>query len=273
MRNKRTFVMGDIHGGYRSLMQCLERSGFDYENDTLIQLGDIVDGWPDTVEVVDELLEIKNLISICGNHDLWFIEFLREGVHPIRWTQGGEGTLRSYCDHFDGLLDSTAYGFSTSLRPDDIPKEHKDFFLNQKPYYIDDKMNLFVHGGFNRDYYIDDPYANDLESVLAWDRELWQKAMSSRRNGVLRTKDNFNEIFIGHTTTGMWKYTEDLLEPWMGKEMIGERIDTPIHACNIWNLDTGGGWEGKLTIMNVDTKEYWQSDKLSEVYKGIKGRV
>ncbi|MBM3246586.1 MAG: hypothetical protein FJZ13_04585, partial [Candidatus Omnitrophica bacterium] len=34
----------------------------------------------------------------------------------------------------------------------------------------------------------------------------------------------------------------------------------PIHVCNVWNIDTGAGWSGKLTIMDVDTKEYWQSD-------------
>ena len=31
-------------------------------------------------------------------------------------------------------------------------------------------------------------------------------------------------------------------------------------GCEVWDLDTGGGYEGKLTIMNVHTKEYWQSD-------------
>ena len=36
--------MGDIHGNYRGLLQCLEKSNFDYDNDKLIQLGDVVDG-------------------------------------------------------------------------------------------------------------------------------------------------------------------------------------------------------------------------------------
>lgn len=34
--------MGDIHGAYKALQQCLERSKFNYENDKLIQLGDVV---------------------------------------------------------------------------------------------------------------------------------------------------------------------------------------------------------------------------------------
>lgn len=36
----RRLVMGDIHGAYKALKQCLYDSGFDYENDLLIQVGD-----------------------------------------------------------------------------------------------------------------------------------------------------------------------------------------------------------------------------------------
>jgi serine/threonine protein phosphatase 1 len=41
----KTFVIGDIHGGYRALIQVLDRAGFDYDNDTLISLGDVADWW------------------------------------------------------------------------------------------------------------------------------------------------------------------------------------------------------------------------------------
>ena len=41
---KRILCIGDIHGNYKGLMQCLQRSNFDYQNDTLISLGDVVDG-------------------------------------------------------------------------------------------------------------------------------------------------------------------------------------------------------------------------------------
>jgi serine/threonine protein phosphatase 1 len=78
----RRFVMGDIHGDYIALVQCLERSGSDYYNDQLIQLGDISDGLKDVYECVDELLKIKNLVSIKGNHDEWFREFIESGYHP-----------------------------------------------------------------------------------------------------------------------------------------------------------------------------------------------
>ena len=38
-------------------------------------------------------------------------------------------------------------------------------------------------------------------------------------------------------------------------------MDIPIRFNNVYCLDTGGGWDGKLTIMDIDTEEYWQSKK------------
>jgi serine/threonine protein phosphatase 1 len=83
----RRFVMGDIHGAYPALLQCLTRSGFNYEADLLIQLGDIVDGYDESYCCVEELLKINNLICIKGNHDVWFLEFIQTGQHPKFWGQ------------------------------------------------------------------------------------------------------------------------------------------------------------------------------------------
>ena len=59
---------------------------------------------------------------------------------------------------------------------------------------------------------------------------------------------NFREIYIGHTPT----------------TKCG--TDKPLTALNILNLDTGAGHNGRLTIMDIDTKKYWQSDPLLELY-------
>ena len=251
--------MGDIHGGYKALMQCLERSKFDYEKDTLIQLGDVVDGWSEVFEVVEELNKIKNLITIRGNHDQWFVDWLNKGKHPQLWDQGGYGTLSSYCRKLDKELQEVAGGYISNLLPLDIPSSHIRFFKKQNFYYILDD-NLFVHGGFNRHYDIDDLTFNS-SNILMWDRGLWQSALGfkSMMKGVkenfqFKNVNKFKEIFIGHSSTTMW----------------GE--NTPMNAANIWNLDTGGGWGGKLTIMDINTKEYWQSDNVKELYKDEKGR-
>lgn len=259
----RRLAVGDIHGNYKALLQCLEKSNFDYKNDILIQLGDVVDGHSESFEVVEELFKIKNLISIKGNHDEWFRQWIETGIHPTNWKQGQKATGLSYLEHSrPGTRWLTANeelsGWTESIKPFDIPESHKEFFENQLPYYRDDNDNLFVHGGFNRHFYLNE----QMDYTFWWDRDLWSAALSygqiSDVEGISRPKfkmiENFKEVFIGHTTTEFWK------------------TDKPMHAANIWNLDTGAGWFGKLTIMDVDTKEFWQSDKAGELYPEFKGR-
>ena len=52
----RTLVIGDIHGGLRALHQIFERANVSKE-DTLIFLGDYVDGWSESPDVLDFLIE------------------------------------------------------------------------------------------------------------------------------------------------------------------------------------------------------------------------
>lgn len=246
----RTLVMGDIHGAYKALLQCLERSGFDYENDQLIQLGDVVDGYPQSHECVEELLKIKHLVALKGNHDEWFREFIEIDFHPYYWTYGGKGTLISYLEHAGkkGSYFATGSGFKTSLVSADIPSAHRQFFNDQQLYYIDSKKRCFIHAGFDRHL----PFYDQKESTYYWNRDLWTGAMEHKekasRNEKFVIKTKFKEIYIGHTPTTKW-----------GK-------DKPIQTFHIINMDTGAGHSGRLTILEVDTKEFWQSDPLPELY-------
>jgi serine/threonine protein phosphatase 1 len=260
----RILCVGDIHGGHLALQQVLERSSFDKEEDTLICLGDVADGWAYVYETVEELLSIKNLIAIRGNHDDWFIHWLKYGSHPASWLQGGKATAESYIRY--AQRDIPVYGqqgaWNIPLTYLDIPSTHVDFWYGLHDYYIDDKNNLFVHGGIDRHRTI----TQQPRSHFWWDRDFFMSAMSYEASRVkdkypFKIKDNFNEVFIGHTTTESWYYPGTKIP-----------ITTPIHAANVWNLDTGAGWSGKLTIMDVNTKDYWQSDTVKSLYPNETGR-
>ena len=164
---------------------------------------------------------------------------------PKLWlNQGGRATHDAY----------------SIYHPDLMLKHEKEFFNKQDYYYTDDKNRVFCHGGYTSQKGV------GHEPIMAnyyWDRELWSIALSGEatlRGGHAidqrspRRLRPHKEIFIGHTSTTNW-----------GK-------DTPMNACNVWNLDTGAGYDGKLTIMDVDTKEYWQSDKVMDLYPNERGR-
>lgn len=261
----KVFAMGDIHGAHKALVQCLERSGFNKEEDTLIQLGDVVDGWHQVYECVEELLTIKKLITIKGNHDEWLDTWIFLGNHPTFWNQGGEGTIRSYCESLSKGEDKFWFtavpsGYTTNLLPSDIPKSHLEFYKNQKLYFRDHENRFFVHGGFDRNQFIDYLTATRAYDFY-WDRDLWRAAMSCSAGQKLKTVENFKEIFIGHTAT-----VNDSIDE------RGMRDFKPVNSGGVYNLDQGCGWHGKLTIMDVNTKEYWQSDLVQDLYPNEKGR-
>ena len=253
MKNKgKTFCIGDIHGGYKAFLQCLERSGFNKEEDTLICLGDVADGWSQVPQVFDELLTINNLIYILGNHDLWLLDWFNTGQQPHIWTsQGGKATIHAY-EKLKNMMEF-----------DRIESHHK-LLRDAQYYYRDDDNRVFVHGGFSWSIPLEDNYREDI----CWDRKMYFTALYWEfqhrvRNKELITFKDYNEIFVGHTTTNYsTNHKFNNLVP----------SDKPVHASNLWNLDTGAGYEGKLTIMNVDTKEYWQSDFVKDLYPNEKGR-
>lgn len=245
IKKNRTFVLGDVHGGYKALLQCFERSGFDPEVDTLISLGDIADGWSQVPECVELLLTCKNLIAIKGNHDEWCENWMQNRASaPLSWlSQGGKATYNAYVK-----------------APDLINKHYEQFFRKQHLFYKDEENRVFVHGG----YVSHEGVGHDaVHYSYYWDRELWSIALSGEAaqrgkaplsNKLPRRLRPHKEIFIGHTSTVNWN------------------TDKPMKACNVWNLDTGGGFYGKITIMDVDTKEYWQSDLVKDLYPNEKGR-
>jgi serine/threonine protein phosphatase 1 len=221
----RFMVVGDIHGRVTALKQVLQRSGFDKENDMLIVLGDIVDGGYHTYEVVEELLTIKYIVYIIGNHDEWFMNHIKSGWAGEVWlSQGGKNTIKSY-------------------NKNGLSKKHVDFFNRGKYYYILNDM-IFVHGGFNPAVHID----TNRPDILTWDRDLIETARYKniyRNDRLPIDRETFwRKVFVGHTSTTMKPYNSL----------------TPVKFNNLIMMDTGAGWEGKLTIMDAETEQYWQSD-------------
>ena len=224
---ERTFVIGDIHGAYRALRQCMEKAQFDYSNDRLICLGDVADGWPDTKQSIDELLRINNLIYVLGNHDWWTLRWMTSGVAENIWyQQGGKATVESYSGG--------------------VPDEHIALLSGARDYYLEGDK-LFVHAGI-------DPLApveKQSQNIFLWDRTLASCALNLYQHGEERKLTPFEEVYVGHTPIA---------------------YPHPINASGVWLMDTGAGWSGVLSMMNIHTKEMFISDPVPDLYPGIEGR-
>ncbi len=240
------FVIGDIHGGLKALLQVLKKINCD-ENYTLIFLGDYVDGWSESPAVLDFLIELQKkqpCVFIRGNHDELLLDWLlgnNENIDEKLWFQhGGEATVLSY------------QNINAETK-----EKHIQFLQSLQDYYLDDKNRLFIHAGFTNMKGVEHEF---FKPLFYWDRTLWETALAIdnqlSKDAItypLRLKI-YNEIFIGHTPV----------------TKIDETI--PVNKACVWNVDTGAAFKGKLTIMDVDTKEFWQSDSLPELYPTEKGR-
>lgn len=240
---KRTLVFGDIHGGLKALNQLLERIDLS-ENDRLIFLGDYVDGWSESAQVIDFLIDLaqkQECIFIRGNHDVWCHEWLQNDViNEIWFMHGGKSTIESYQN--------------TDLSR---KQQHLEFFTNMKDYFVDENNNLFIHAGFSS---MHGPEKEHYQTNFSWDRTLWEMALTMdkriKKDSNLYPKRLllFNEIYIGHTPT------------------LHYDVEVPMQGCNVWNIDTGAGFYGKLSGIDVESKNFWQSDVVQTLYPNEKGR-
>jgi serine/threonine protein phosphatase 1 len=96
--------------------------------------------------------------------------------------------------------------------------------------------------------------------LFYWDRSLWEtalaldKTMKADHMFYPKRLTLYKEIYIGHTPVSRINKT------------------VPVQMANVWNVDTGAAFKGPLTIMDVDSKEFWQSEPLPSLYPNEKGR-
>jgi serine/threonine protein phosphatase 1 len=239
----RKLVIGDIHGGLKALIQVLERANVT-QNDTLIFLGDYVDGWSESPQVLDFLMALdkkQNCVFIRGNHDDLLLNYLKNNSYNIEWFKhGGKSTIEAY----EKTDESTIY-------------KHINFLEKLVSNYLDEENRLFIHAGFTNLKGIDFEH---FKPLFYWDRTLWELALALDKSIPFESElypsrlKLYKEIYIGHTPTTKINQT------------------TPVHKACIWNIDTGAAFTGPLTILDIETKEFWQSDSLPSLYSNENGR-
>ena len=203
-----------------------------------------MDGWSEAAETIDFLMELSithQCLFIRGNHDELAREWLEDRKHNPTWLMhGGEMTRQSY-EKQDPLT----------------VERHIAFYKSLQNYYLDEQNRLFLHAGFTNLKGVEWEYFPEL---FYWDRTLWEMAQAlpdtakpSDPNYPKRLL-NYSEVFIGHTPLSKTEMTR------------------PKRRATVWNIDTGAAFKGALSMMDIDTKEVWQSQPVHELYPGERGR-
>jgi len=159
----RSFVIGDIHGKYIALEQCLERSGFKNEEDRLICLGDIADRGNEVPQCIERLNQVKNLVYVLGNHDLWLRDWLQHNYIAEGWlNKGGNQSVDAY------------------LKSRNLIDQHVNFFYKGKIFYVDENHRLFAHAGIDVHKSLSE---NNIDDFLS-SKKMWKALQNNEMNSV-----------------------------------------------------------------------------------------
>lgn len=241
----RRLIIGDIHGCYDKLEKVLNISNFS-NDDILYSVGDFCDRGTQNLKVLDFLMSLPNFKAVRGNHDIWLYNYLYCKLSGYRipyedieiWERnGGTTTLREISE-----LDNNKLQIIFD-------------WLKQWRYYIEEEDFIILHGGPLGDAIPrDEPpegydYTNYIPYNTTWNRDYVYKALSYELSGEPNSPINLGkQLFVGHTPMVSKKEGVITAKPLISK------------IYNIIDIDTGSYLEGgKLTVMDIDTKEYWQA--------------
>lgn len=262
-----TYAIGDIQGCYHAFQALLARIEFNQNKDQLWLVGDLINRGSGTLEVLRWCYAHRdNLRVVLGNHDL----------HALVVAEGIVAAHRG--DTLDALM--VAEDRDTLLT-----------WLRHQPLIYKDADYLMVHAGLLPQWTVEQSmlYAAEVEDALRskdylhflkhmygnlpnhWDAEL--SGLDRLRvitNAATRLRICTPEGEMEFKFKGELKDIPDGYVPWFD---VPARATKDIQVIfghwsalglqqreNVFALDTGCLWGGKLTAMNLSTKAIVQVD-------------
>lgn len=266
-------AIGDLHGHYDEFIDLFEKlveeHGIEPKKDTLVFLGDYVDGGPDTKSVIDELIVMKEEFPhwkfLFGNHESLMLDAFNP-KHPIYgdyylwYNQGGRETAESYKPH-QSLVTPTEWDKyqRAIMQPKDfIPQEHFDFIRGLDLYYETDDY-FFVHGGIypNRSIAehieaVKKDYPSGFHPDLMKEGDMAYDMIWMREPFIPSDYDWGKKIIFGHTT---WPYHKYWGTDPDNDERI-QRLGYPFIMDNKIGIDTMMHNDGRLTAVILPTRDF-----------------
>ncbi len=256
------YAIGDVQGCYEQLRALLEKIEFRSDRDQLWFAGDIVNRGPDSLRTIRFIKSLgDNAVTVLGNHDLHLL-----AVANGRGKQGKKDTIQDILEASD----------STQLLD----------WLIQRPlmHYHEKHHVCMVHAGIHPDWTLQQALdcAAEVESILQGHKshEFFHHMYGDKPSKWSDHLDGWDRLrFITNSFTRM-RYIDDTnklklsekgapgkqasgIHPWF--EFQSKTSDLNIifgHWStlkdpgleNLFPIDTGCLWGGKLTALKVNKK-------------------
>lgn len=266
-----TYVVGDLHGCFRTFESLLEEISFDRSKDRLYHTGDFVNGGPGALATLRWFFNNQDVAnSVLGNHDL----------HLLAVAYGSRKARRK--DDFDDIL-----------RARDRVELME--WLRRRPMMISlGEQRILVHAGLLPDWSVNTAQglASEVEQALrtpaaarflkgmygnrprSWDKALKSKSQKKRWrvivNGMTRMRALRSGGRLDFEYSGTYEAMPQRLSAWFdakapaweGHQIIfghwsalGLRQTERIIA-----LDTGCRWGRQLTAVRLEDGKIYQVD-------------
>lgn len=265
----RRLCIGDVHGKYDLLVKVLDLAGFSGSDD-LYSVGDFTDRGTQNVLTLDFLMSLGDQFKpVCGNHDLWNYEFLHPDLPEGRPFMGREAFECWY--YYNGGRNTVDEEFSQSEE-----WQLKTFkFLRTIPYKRDLGDRVIIHSlcyPEDTELVKEDLGSLTLETLKSsnlvinevYDSRIWGRDFLRGCEGYFplgakgpRVPDRWFKEKNERTFKGSPIYVTGhtpLARPFFDEELGIVGIDTG-SFCTLED----NGIEGSLTLVDLDSWEYWNS--------------
>ena len=210
------YAVGDIHGCYNLLMSRLEEINFDFENDLLVAVGDLVDRGNQNVECVS-LIDEPWFTSVKGNHeDLVIMGDVNRSYFNCHIQNGGEW--------FYDLDYQVQREIIKKLKTLPIALE-----INHKA-----RKFGFVHGHIEQNNWdefkqvLTNPFSKKIDGRSPVDLAIWGRERLNDENLQYTHVSGVDAVIMGHTVT-----------------------QKPCKRDNCYWIDTGAVHWGTMTILDL----------------------
>lgn len=241
----RDFIVGDLHGYYDVLMKLLvEHIQFDFKNDRLFSVGDIIDRGPQCLDCLT-LLNERWFHMVRGNHEQLMIDALtyskENNKHDLEiyWAKCGGFWWQSFKEEEQKLIIEIFLEKLMSL-PYIITVGGGDNRFN----IVHSELPIAIQSDIDIDIIKD--LDNITKDMLIWSRTIYNDLSRLNQNRSI------SKTYCGHT-------------------IVNQIFERAGHI----NIDTGLYYgDGKLTIVEANTLrlpienniiDYWQIDKSHKV--------
>jgi bis(5'-nucleosyl)-tetraphosphatase (symmetrical) len=256
-----TYAIGDLQGCYSSLLRLLEKINFDKSKDTIWFAGDLINRGPDSLSTLRFVKSLgDSAITVLGNHDLHLLAI----VHNIKTTRSPD---------LQRILDA------------DDSDELTQWLSTRPLLHHDEKLNYTItHAGIYPLWSLEQAkiYATELENELQNNLNLFLNNMYGNEpnkwddsltgfdrlrficNCFTRMRFCHKDGTLDFTSNGAPGTIPENTLPWFEIEnrkankeklLFGHWSTLGlINKDNVFALDTGCVWGGKLTALRIDTE-------------------